>query len=183
MRAYGLLIALLVVRGKNAKSSSPRTCPRSILLALLALSPACNRDLPTLADILSEFEAKVALPIALCDGGLVDCVETSTTSLEFMAARACLFDAWQECRPTHFDYQAVESQDSVVIRDLYILPTQGRCGITLFEFKLPTQPKKNPILSHFDCETLAVAEACGGFDLQGCSLVETIEFAQEHSVE
>lgn len=159
-----------------------RNLPRITLLASalpasLAFGLSCRQELPTLGEILSQFETEVDVHFEVCSGGIVDCGTTPTS--EFTAARNCLLEAWMECSPTHFDYLLAQSADTFLLRHVYIFSSQGTCNLELFEHKLPSSTKQDRTVVRHSCNTLISNDVCGGLEFQDCTLVETVRFAAE----
>lgn len=151
-----------------------------VLLALVACGVACGRELPTLAEVLGDFEDEVGLEYESCDGGLVDCGGSPAGGSEFVAARGCLLDAWDECRPTRFSYTLAESSDLFRLRHVYVVPDGDACGLVAFEHVLPTSAEQKHIVERLDCEDLIIGGGvCGGIELRGCSRAARVEFAPE----
>lgn len=151
------------------------------LLASLTFSLSCRQELPTLGEVLSQFEAEIDVHFEVCSGGVVDC--GTAVSSEFIEARNCLVDAWMECRPTHFDYLVAQSTDTLLLRHVYVFSYQGTCNIELFEHKLPTSAKQSRTVDRLSCKTLILNDVCGGLEFRDCSLVETVRFAAEQRQE
>jgi hypothetical protein len=165
------------------QGQNPRTVRITLLasafLASLAFSPSCREELPTLGEVLAQFEAEIGLLFEVCSGGEVDCGTAPNVSPEFIKAQSCLLDAWMECRPTHFDYVLAQSTDTILLRHVYIFPSQGTCNLELFEHKLPTSAKEDRSVDRRSCKTLISNDVCGGLEFQDCSLVETVRIAAE----
>ena len=151
----------------------------SAFLASLAFSLSCRQELPTLGEVLGQFEAEIGLPFEVCSGGEVDCGTTPAVSSEFTEARNCLLDAWMECRPVHFDYVLAQSTDTILLRHVYVIPFQGTCSLELFEHQLPTSAKQARTVARRSCKTLISNDVCGGLEFQDCSLGETVRIAAD----
>lgn len=100
-------------------------------------------------------------------------------SSEFKAARECLWDAWAACRPTHFADVRLEETEILRLRHVYVVPGREGCGLVLFEHVRGEAGQRRYFLDRFACETLESRDVCGGFELGGCTLVESVEFADE----
>ena len=139
------------------------------VLQALLLTAACSRD-PTLEEVLDNFVSQSSLDFEDCGAAAVGCQDNAPAAdfPDFEQARACLLDAWNDCRPARaaLGWLWAESDEGIA-RRVFIVPDDGSCRVVLFEDHTYT-------VDRLECDVLVAMGECGVIDWSACALADKI---------